>query len=64
MMPKHINELLQKIYSTGYIDSHQAQELKRAFQENSPYVMHMARLRLENDIAHGVIANTDPSYLL
>ena len=57
MMPKHINELLHKIYSTGQINSSQADELKRAFQENSPYAVHMARLRLENDIAHGVISD-------
>ena len=58
-MPKYINELLQRIYTTGYIDSQQSRELKRVFQEDSPYAVHMARLRLENDIAHGVISETN-----
>lgn len=59
MMPNYVNELLQKIYSTGQINPKQAQALKRAFQEASPYAVHMARLRLENDIAHGVIADVN-----
>ena len=57
MMPKHVNELIQKIYRAGCIEPSQAKELKKAFQECSPQMAHMARLRLENDIAHGVISD-------
>ena len=65
MMHEHFTELLRDIYDAGHINSSQARELRRLFLEGSPYgAIHMARLRLENDIARGVITDSGPFCLL
>ncbi|OKH19262.1 hypothetical protein NIES208_03140 [[Limnothrix rosea] IAM M-220] len=64
-MPEYFNELLQQIYSTHYISPHQAQELRQIFLDTSlGDDVHISRLRLENDIARGLITKLDPSSLI
>ena len=64
-MHEHFTELLRDIYETGHINQNQAKELRKLFLEGFPYsTIHIARLRLENDIARGLITNSEPSYYL
>ncbi|AFY38696.1 adenylate cyclase [[Leptolyngbya] sp. PCC 7376] len=65
MMHEHFTELLRDIYDRGHMDQSQAKELRRLFLEMSSYnATHIARLRLENDIAQGIITNSGPFCLL
>lgn len=64
-MSEHFNELLEQIYSTHSISADQARELRQIFlNTSSKHNVHISRLRLENDIARGLIANPESCSLI